>query len=487
MATVHQFPAARNRPAPEVARDLADALRRAIDAQVGADASFEAREVAALALTNEATRHCLQRDLVAIADSHGAEVEVDGVIYQRHEPGTVRYFTLCGPVDLERWTYRAIGVRNGPTLVPLDVDAGLVERTTPALGFRIALGYAKDHMRSCAEDMHADHRCPPSRSTLERVAKAIGTEATRMAPRIEPCLRRTERVPDGAVAISLGLDRTAVPMEEAVPAGETPATRRKTRRKPYAREKPEPVNVNYRMAYVGTVSFHDADGEALATRRYSGAAHASPTDRLVRPMMADLRQALRQAPTLAVGVVQDGAPELWRLLRTALTAEPLVTTYYEAIDRYHLNERLGEVLRSVEPDAAVRGAQLSRWNESLDRHDRAIYRVRDWVRHRYAGALCREDRIRIEQLEPHVTYLENNAHLMHYARLRHVGLPVGSGVTEGACKSVIKMRTSGSGQRWRPQGLEAVLTLRSVYMSDRLPKYWAHLAGGYRKAVNRCA
>ena len=153
-------------------------------------------------------------------------------LYQRHEPGIVRYFTLCGAVDIERWTYREMGVRNGPTLVPLDLDAGLVERTTPALGFRIALGYAKDHMRSCAEDMTADHRCPPSRSTLERVAKAIGTAATRVAPRIEPRLRRAERVPDGGGDISLGLDRTSVPMEEDVPAGETPATRRKTRHTP---------------------------------------------------------------------------------------------------------------------------------------------------------------------------------------------------------------------------------------------------------------
>ena len=141
MGTVHQFPVPRNQPAAEPAEDLARSLRRAIDAQVGADAPFEAREVA-----------------------------VDGVVYQRHEPGTVRYFTLCGPLDIARWTYRAIGVRNGPTIVPLELDAGLVERTTPALGSRIALGYAKDHMRSCEEDMTADHRCPPSRSTLERVA-----------------------------------------------------------------------------------------------------------------------------------------------------------------------------------------------------------------------------------------------------------------------------------------------------------------------------
>ena len=482
MGTVHQFPGSRNQ-ASEPAEELADALRVAIDATVGADASFEEREVAALDLTNEATRLFLQSDLIAIAASHGTQVEVDGVIHQRHAPGTVRYFTLCGVLDLERWTYRAIGVRNGPTIVPMDLKAGLVERTTPALGFRIALGYAKDHMRSCEEDMKADHRCPPSRSTLERVAKAMGTAAKQVAPRIEPRLRRAERVPEGAVAISLGLDRTAVPMEEEVPAGETPATRRKTRNRPYERKKPAPVNVNYRMAYVGTVSFHDADGAELATCHYSAAAHESPTDRIVRPMMADLRHALSQAPALAVGVVQDGAPELWNLLSAAIVAEPLVTTYYEAIDRYHLNERLGEVLRYVEPDVAARGERLSRWNGSLDHNDNAIYRVRDWVRHRYADALARDDRTLIEQLDPHLTYLENNAYLMRYARLRAVGLPMGSGVTEGACKSVIKMRTNGSGQRWRPQGLEAVLTLRSVHMSDRLPRFWANFARSYRKEV----
>ena len=247
------------------------------------------------------------------------------------------------------------------------------------------------------------------------------------------------------------------------------------------------MNVNYRMAYVGTISFHDADGTALATRRYTAAAHESPTDRLVRPMMADLRHALRQVPALAVGVIQDGAPELWNLLRPALLAEPLVTACYEAIDRYHLTERLADVLRYGEPDASTRRARLSRWNESLDGTDHAIYRIRAWVRDRYADALARSDRRLLEQLVPHLTYLENNADLMHYARLRAVGLPVGSGVTEGACKSVIKMRTNGSSQRWRPTGLEAVLTLRSMHMSDRLPRFWANFARGYRKEVTLCA
>jgi len=261
---------------------------------------------------------------------------------------------------------------------------------------------------------------------------------------------------------------------------------RRTARK-IERRKPDPVNVNYRMAYVGTISFHDADGQTLSRRCYTAAAHESPTDRVIGPLMADLRNALGQAPGLAVGVIQDGAPELWKLVRPAVLAEPLVTTYHEAIDRYHVNERLGEVLRYLEPEAATRAARLSQWNDSLDRNDKAIYRIREGVRIAYADAITRDDHTLRDHLEPHLTYLENNAHLMCYARLREVGLPVGSGVTEGACKSVIQKRTNGSGQSWRPKGLEAVLLLRSVHLSDRLPRFWANFARTYRKEVTRCA
>ena len=84
MSTVHQFPVQRNQP-PAAPEEVADARGVAIDAAVGADASFAAREAAALALTNEATRLFLERELLAIADGHGTHVEVDGVIYQRHE------------------------------------------------------------------------------------------------------------------------------------------------------------------------------------------------------------------------------------------------------------------------------------------------------------------------------------------------------------------------------------------------------------------
>ena len=385
-------------------------------------------------------------------------MEVDGVIYQRHEPGIVRYFTLCGAVDIERWTYREMGVRNGPTLVPLDLDAGLVERTTPALGFRIALGYAKDHMRSCAEDMTADHRCPPSRSTLERVAKAIGTAATRVAP------HRTAPAAGGAGAGRRRRHLTGPRPHVGAHGGGRPG-----RRDARDASQDAAYALHTQEASPGECQLPDGSMSARSAsttpteRRWprAAAAHEFPTDRLVRPMMADLRHALRQVPALAVGVIQDGAPELWNLLRPP--------SWPNRWSRPATKRSTGIISPSGSPTSYGTGSPTRPLagrgclgGTSLDGTDHAIYRIRAWVRDRYADALARSDRRLLKQLAPHLTYLENNADLMHYARLRAVGLPVGSGVTEGACKSVIKMRTNGSSQRWRPTGLEAVLTLRST-------------------------
>ena len=78
---------------------------------------------------------------------------------------------------------------------------------------------------------------------------------------------------------------------------------------------------------------------------------------LWQQLLADLRSALRQCPRMAVGVVQDGAPELWTVVTDALKGEASVSTWCEAIDRFHLNERLGAALQIAEPMSTVPGAQ----------------------------------------------------------------------------------------------------------------------------------
>jgi hypothetical protein len=466
-------------------RGLADARRglvRAVAARVDADASFADRERAMLAAANEACRRMLEAELQATADGHPDRVRIEGVEYARHQEGAVTYHSLCGPLTVRRATYREVGVHNGPTVVPLELAAGLIEGATPALAYRVALGAAQGPGRHAEEQMHADHREPPSRSTLERLATAIGTAVTRTAPRIEPLVRERETLPEGARGVSVGIDRTTVPMEEERPAGVPPDTRRKRRTTPYVRAVPPRVDVKYRMAYVGTVSVVDATGEALVTRRYAITGDDEPTD-LVTRMMADVQRARAQAPRVRVGVIQDAAPELWALLRDGLRTDARLRHWEEGIDRYHLNERLAEILRITEPDAARRTQQLARWNDALDRKDATIDRIARWL----AAQIPTYEGDELATLERHWTFIFNNNDRMRYATLRAKGLPCGSGATEGACKSVVMIRAKGCGQRWHQQGVTAVLTLRAAYLSERLDMLWPHFADDYSAEIQAAA
>jgi hypothetical protein len=457
------------------------ALTEAVALAVSAEGRFAAYEQALLAAANAACREVLTATLQATADAQPERVRIDGVVHVRHHAGTVTYHSLCGPLRVRRATYREAGVRNGATVVPLELASGLIEGVTPALAYRVALGYAHGPGRQAEEQMHADHRQPPSRSTLERLGKAIGTHTDRAAPRIEAAVRAGESLPADAHAIVVGLDRTTVPMEEPRPAGMRPTTRRKRRTAPYVRTPPAPAAVHDRMAYVGTVSVVDRAGETLVTRRYAVPASADPTALTTR-MMADVSRARAETPRLPFGVVQDAAPELWTLIGTALRRETGVRGWHEAVDRYHLNERLATVLRVVEPDERRRHGHLRRWNAALDTDDRAIDRIARWVAQRMTAP-----GVDTAAIEPHFTYLTNHQSRMRYATLRRCGLPCGSGTTEGACKSVVTMRAKGSGQRWHDTGLTAALTLRAIYLSERLPTMWPHVAADYSADIQAAA
>ena len=64
------------------------------------------------------------------------------------------------------------------------------------------------------------------------------------------------------------------------------------------------------------------------------------------------------------------------------------------------------------------------------------------------------------------------ADLFDYASLREHGHHVSSGITEGACKSLVMLRAKRSGQRWRPEVIRAVLTLHSLVLDDRIAPFW---------------
>jgi hypothetical protein len=75
------------------------------------------------------------------------------------------------------------------------------------------------------------------------------------------------------------------------------------------------------------------------------------------------------------------------------------------------------------------------------------------------------------------TYFHNNTRYMRYHEYLAAGLPIASGPVEGACKNLIKDRMERSGMRWTPEMAEAIVKLRSLYLSGDFDDYWSfHVA-----------
>lgn len=69
-------------------------------------------------------------------------------------------------------------------------------------------------------------------------------------------------------------------------------------------------------------------------------------------------------------------------------------------------------------------------------------------------------------------YLLNHADFVHYQAYLADGLPIASGVIEGACRYLVKDRMDITGARWGLDSAEAILKLRALKASADLDLYW---------------
>ena len=77
-------------------------------------------------------------------------------------------------------------------------------------------------------------------------------------------------------------------------------------------------------------------------------------------------------------------------------------------------------------------------------------------------------------LANNVGYFTTHRDHMDYPRYRRKGWPIGSGVTESAVK-LFNKRVKGTEQFWSIPGVEAILSLRALWLSqdDRWSRYWS--------------
>jgi len=77
-------------------------------------------------------------------------------------------------------------------------------------------------------------------------------------------------------------------------------------------------------------------------------------------------------------------------------------------------------------------------------------------------------------------YIQSRTKIMRYSEYASVHIPLGSGVTEAACKTVFTQRLKNSGMRWSHDGARTILTLRTILLSKCWSStYAASLANAY--------
>ncbi|TAK45097.1 MAG: hypothetical protein EPO28_04070 [Saprospiraceae bacterium] len=77
-----------------------------------------------------------------------------------------------------------------------------------------------------------------------------------------------------------------------------------------------------------------------------------------------------------------------------------------------------------------------------------------------------------EGVQKAVTYFTNQLERMNYAAMLKKNRPIGSGVTEAACKTLVNQRLCNSGMRWYSDAMDKILMARSLsYSADRWSQF----------------
>ena len=163
---------------------------------------------------------------------------------------------------------------------------------------------------------------------------------------------------------------------------------------------------------------------------------------------------------------------IWNYLDALLPFGEEVLDFYHAVT--HLGDALGAAYGEGTPQYQARFSTL---REVLRDAPEGVDTV--------MGALCRlRTRYpRRQAIHKALAYFREHRHRMRYGVLRAQHLPIGSGVVEAACKTLVSQRLKRAGMRWRTAGGQAILTFRALCQSDRFDRAWQLLGETYKRSV----
>jgi hypothetical protein len=433
---------------------------------------------------NELIRMLLQShlDLRAMLEKPVDVVGADGVDRSQGRASVRNLETVFGGVRVPRQLYQAPGVEG---LAPIDATLNLPAEL-----------YSHELRRVVAEES--------SRGSYDEVVELIGkrTGAEVAKRQVEELAVRAARDFDGfyreravtaeatADLLILSFDGKGIAMRHEDLREATRKAAEKTPNKLQTRlasgEKPNrkrmaQVAAIYTIApWVRTVAdiLHTLRADDVEDRRprpvqkrvWASVAHTS--QRVIDDAFAE---ALRRDPERRRRwvVLVDGHPDQLRRIQKAIRATKVKATI--VLDIVHVLEYLWRAAYafnapgSVDAETWVRNRLLAvLTTRSASTVARSICLMVE--RHSLSGKAA-------SAVHDCAAYLIATAKWQRYSAALADGLPIATGVIEGACRYLVQDRMGRTGARWSLAGAEAILRLRALRASGDFDAYWAfHLA-----------
>jgi hypothetical protein len=371
-----------------------------------------------------ATRECLEE-----FDTDGTPIVIGGIKLTSKGSVLKNYQSPYGEIGVQRHVYQSS--EGGETFCPLDQQARIVNSTTPRFAKMCSSKYALLNSISAQKDLSNNHGRKVSRCYLQDIAQDVAGIAE---AKDDHWKYAEPELPASVATVALGIDGTCMLYCED----------------------------GFRQAMVGTISLYDETGERLHTV-YLGAPPEYGREQFYERMEAEIeRYKKRYASARWVGVA-DGAHDQWTWLDR--WTEKSILDFWHAAG--YLEKAAGGVCPSRRDRVQWFEESRRQLKEETGAAKKLLAEMKDALAERpIRGAVLLD-------LNDAISYFENHLPKMDYARFRKESLPIGSGVTEAACKTVVKQRLCGSGMKWKHSGAAAVLRLRSLILTEgRWEQFW---------------
>ncbi len=375
-------------------------------------------------------------------------LRLGGEEYKRRPKSRNTIATLFGPITVYRYLYEPLE-RGEKSIFPLEMQLGIeAGLATPALAERIGLQAAGHTQQQVRDWLAGDHDIRWSNKTLR---KLLASQRSGLNP-----FRETTQV-EKILELLKEASRSKGPHQPVLAVGRDGIM--------------VPLRKNYQEAGTGTVSVMDRNGRRLGTvylGRMPQAGQTALTDQITSLITEVLRQWRSQTPRLAYITDAGYHPRHYYdnvLIRMEDPRRPGHRLKWQwIVDFWHACGYLAKLKDGLFGDAKAGWA----W----------FRKMRHWLKHRKQGVtqvlrsatqlrnrLKRMSKARAKLFDEGYHYLRKHTPWMAYARYRRQGLPIGSGVTEAACKTVFTQRLKQSGMTWTVDGGQVIVDLRVLVLS----------------------